>query len=186
MWGACVPGDEAARTAHSMRSFLSATCSLVRPLPVARVEVLPEGGLRLLLPQVGNEPSFQRFTREDARRVLQQFHADLAELKRRKRWVASAGPAVASLQDSEEDLLLKEYIARYGEPNSRCRMPSSRARWSWRCGVHPTTCRRAFARVLRNSSAILLSWPESPYRSWSTLLHGQHPSRCLQKPSRQV
>ena len=89
-------------------------------LPLARVEVLPDGGARLYLPQVGVEPSFQRFTREDARRVLQQFHENLAELRRHKRWVASAGTLVVSVQeepDSVEEILLKEYTERYGEPS---------------------------------------------------------------------
>jgi hypothetical protein len=95
--------------------------SLKHALPIARVEVPPEGGVRLYLPQVGVEPSFQHFTREDARRVLQHFHENLAELKRRKRWVASTGTLLASVQeqepDSVEELLLKEYTERYGEPS---------------------------------------------------------------------
>ncbi len=88
-------------------------------LPLARVEILHEGGVRLHLPQVGAEPSFQRFTREDARRVLRQFHENLAELKRRKRWVASADTLFASAQepDSVEETLLMEYTERYGEPS---------------------------------------------------------------------
>ncbi|HYO52253.1 AHH domain-containing protein [Archangium sp.] len=92
--------------------------SLEPALPLARVEVPPEGGVRLYLPQVGMDPSFQHFTREDARRVLQQFHENLAELKRRKRWVASTGTPLALVQepDSVEEVLLKEYIERYGEP----------------------------------------------------------------------
>jgi hypothetical protein len=93
--------------------------SLEPALPLARVEVLPEGGVQLYLPQMGVEPSFQHFTREDAQRVLQQFHENLAELKRRKRWVASAAPLLASVQepDSVEEILLKEYTGRYGEPS---------------------------------------------------------------------
>ncbi|WNG61390.1 hypothetical protein F0U59_46785 [Archangium gephyra] len=87
-------------------------------LPLARVEVLPEGGVRLHLPQVGADPSFQHFTREDARRVLQQFHENLAELKQRKRWVASAGPQFASVQEPDSlEILSKEYAERFGEPS---------------------------------------------------------------------
>ncbi|WNG14869.1 hypothetical protein [Cystobacter fuscus] len=93
--------------------------SLEPALPLARVELPPEGGVRLYLPQVRVEPSFQHFTREDARRVLQQFHENLAELKRRKRWVASTGTLLALVQepDSVEEILLKEYTERYGEPS---------------------------------------------------------------------
>ncbi|MFE8602728.1 AHH domain-containing protein [Archangium violaceum] len=87
-------------------------------LPLARVEALPESGVRLHLPQVGVEPSFQHFTREDARRVLQQFHEDLDELKQRKRWVASAGPQFASVQEPDPlEILSKEYAERFGEPS---------------------------------------------------------------------
>ncbi|AKJ07744.1 HNH/ENDO VII superfamily nuclease [Archangium gephyra] len=94
------------------------SASLEPALPLARVEVLPEGGARLLLPPVGAEPSFQRFTREDARRILQRFHEDLAGLKRRERWVASAAPVLASVrQPGSEEALLKEYTGRYGEPS---------------------------------------------------------------------
>ncbi len=93
--------------------------SLEPSLPLARVEVVSDGGVRLYLPQVRVEPSFQLFTREDARRVLQQFHENLAELKRRKRWVASADSLLISVRepDSVEALLLKEYTERYGEPS---------------------------------------------------------------------
>jgi hypothetical protein len=88
-------------------------------LPLARLEILPEGGVRLHLPQVGVEPSFQHFTREDARRVLRQFHENLAELKQRKRWVASANTVLTSVQEPDpvQELLLKEYTERYGEPS---------------------------------------------------------------------
>ncbi|WP_309895910.1 hypothetical protein [Archangium sp.] len=93
--------------------------SLEPTLPRARVEVLPEGGVRLYLPQVGVEPSLQHFTRKDARRVLQQFHENLAELKRRKQWVASADPLLVSMREpaSDEEVLLREYTERYGEPS---------------------------------------------------------------------
>lgn len=87
-------------------------------LPLVRMEVLPEGGVRLYLPPMGAEPSFQRFTREDARRILQRFHEDLAELKQREQWVASAAPVFASVrQPDSEKVLLKEYTKRYGEPS---------------------------------------------------------------------
>ncbi len=92
--------------------------SLEPALPLARVERPPEGGVRLYIPQVGVDPSFQHFTREEARRVLQQFHENLAELKRRKRWVASTGTRLALVQESDpvEEVLLDEYTERYGEP----------------------------------------------------------------------
>ncbi|EPX60573.1 hypothetical protein D187_001727 [Cystobacter fuscus DSM 2262] len=83
------------------------------------MEIPPEGGVRLYLPQLDVEPSYQQFTREDARRILQQFHENLAELKQRKRWVASTGTLLALAQepDSVETVLLMEYTDRYGEPS---------------------------------------------------------------------
>ncbi|OJH38874.1 hypothetical protein [Cystobacter ferrugineus] len=93
--------------------------TLAPVLPLARVEVPPEGGVRLYLPRVEVEPSYQHFTREDARRILQQFHENLAELKQRKRWVASTSTLLALAQepDSVEKVLLMEYTERYGEPS---------------------------------------------------------------------
>lgn len=93
--------------------------TLMPVLPLARVEVPPEGGVRLYLPQVEVEPSYQHFTREDARRILRQFHENLAELKQRKQWVASTSTLLALAQepDSVEKVLLMEYTERYGEPS---------------------------------------------------------------------
>ena len=84
-----------------------------------RVEELPEDRVRLRFPSVGAEASLQRFTREDARRVLKQFHEDLDALRQRQRLVASAGSMPVALgtgTDSVEETLRKEYTARYGEP----------------------------------------------------------------------
>jgi hypothetical protein len=122
---ACASSTEAMRddVESSVAEFscgVPAEGASVEPaLPLARLEVLPGAGVRLYLPPVGVEPSFQRFTREDARRVLQQFHEDLAGLKQRGRWVASAGPLLAPVQepDSVEELLSKQYTERYGEPS---------------------------------------------------------------------
>jgi hypothetical protein len=60
----------------------------------------------------------QRFTREDARRVLQLFHEELAALNESKRRVAAAGRVLVLAQEagSVEELLLRQYTERYGEP----------------------------------------------------------------------
>ncbi|ATB36382.1 putative lipoprotein [Cystobacter fuscus] len=46
-----------------------------------RVTSLPDGRLLLTFPPLPEEPSLQRFSSEDARRVLAQFHEDLSSLK---------------------------------------------------------------------------------------------------------
>ncbi len=85
---------------------------------LVRMEVLSEGRVRLLLPFVGAEPLPQRFTREDARRVLEQFHADLEALEQRRGWIASASMLAGASRSGEpvEVLLREEYTRRYGEP----------------------------------------------------------------------
>jgi hypothetical protein len=83
------------------------------------VEALPEGRVRLRFPSVGADASLQHFTREDARRVLKQFHEELDALMQRQRLVASAGgmPGVVAVgAGTVEETLRREYIARYGEP----------------------------------------------------------------------
>lgn len=83
-----------------------------------RIEALPQASVRLYFPPVGADASFQRFTREDARRVLQLFHEELAALEESKRRVAAAGkvPIFAQEASSVEALLLRQYTERYGEP----------------------------------------------------------------------
>src|SRR6187431_1501456 len=46
-----------------------------------RVTSLPDGRLLLTFPPLPEDPSFRRFSSEDARRVLAQFHEDLASLR---------------------------------------------------------------------------------------------------------
>ena len=85
-------------------------------IPV-RIEVLAERQLRLHFPMMGPETAAQRFTREDARRVLKQFHEDLDALRLRQRLMASNGSVVLGAEaETVEELLLKEYTGRYGEP----------------------------------------------------------------------
>ena len=85
-------------------------------MPV-RLEVLTKGQLRLHFTMMGQETASQRFTREDAQRVLKQFHEDLDALKLRQQLVASNGHVVLIAEaETVEELLLKEYTARYGEP----------------------------------------------------------------------
>lgn len=88
------------------------------PAASVQVEVLPQASVRLHFPPVGADASLQRFTREDARRVLQLFHEDLAALEESKRRVAAAGnvPIIARKTGSVEELLLRQYTERYGEP----------------------------------------------------------------------
>lgn len=83
-----------------------------------RVEVLPQASLRLHFPPVGADTSFQRFTREDARHVLQLFHEELAALEERTRRVAATGkvPIFAQEEGAVEALLHRQYTERYGEP----------------------------------------------------------------------
>jgi hypothetical protein len=83
-----------------------------------QVETLPQTRVRLHFPPVGADASFQRFTREDARQVLQLFHEELAALEERTRRVAAAGvvPVFALEASSVEGLLLRQYTERYGEP----------------------------------------------------------------------
>lgn len=82
-----------------------------------RIEVIAEGQLRLHFPMMGQEAASQRFTREDAQRVLMQFHEDLDALRLRQRLVASNSSVVLEAEaETVEELLLKEYTARYGEP----------------------------------------------------------------------
>jgi hypothetical protein len=85
--------------------------------PLVRVEARPEGSLRLHFPRVGPESSLHRFTREDARRVLKQFHENLDVLRRQRRLVASSTlVALGAETEAVEETLLREYTARYGEP----------------------------------------------------------------------
>lgn len=94
------------------------TLSPVPPLPVL-VETLPEGSVRLRFPRTAADASLQRFSREDARRVLLRFHEDLDALRQRQRLVASAGglPVVVTAgAGTVEEALRREYTARYGEP----------------------------------------------------------------------
>ncbi len=88
------------------------------PPTLVRVEVSSEGRVRLRLPPAEPDPTLQRFTREDARRVLEQFHEDLEELKQRRGWIASASMLAGARSGTEsiEALLRKEYTERYGEP----------------------------------------------------------------------
>lgn len=83
-----------------------------------RVEVLTRARVRLHFPPVGTDTSVQGFTREDARRVLQLFHEELAALEESKRRVAAVGfvPVLAHEASSVEGLLLRQYTERYGEP----------------------------------------------------------------------
>jgi hypothetical protein len=68
----------------------SACVTIDEPLPhnpqgtaltdTVRVTSLPDGRLLLTFPPLPEEPAFQRFSSEDAHRVLAQFHEDLASL----------------------------------------------------------------------------------------------------------
>lgn len=85
--------------------------------PLVRVEVQPEGSLRLHFPRMGPEAALQRFTREDARRVLKQFHENLDVLRQQRRLVASSTLVPLGTEtEAVEETLLREYTARYGEP----------------------------------------------------------------------
>jgi len=85
--------------------------------PLVRVEVQPKGSLRLHFPRVGPEAALQRFTREDARRVLKQFHENLDVLRQQRRLVASSTLVALGMEtEAVEETLLREYTARYGEP----------------------------------------------------------------------
>lgn len=89
------------------------------PAPASvQVEELPQARLRLHFPPMSAGASFQRFTREDARHVLQLFHEELAALEESRRRVAAAGkvPILAQRARSLEELLLSQYTERYGEP----------------------------------------------------------------------
>jgi hypothetical protein len=52
-----------------------------KPLRTVRVTPLPDDRLQLTLLHLPPEPAFQRFSAEDAHRVLAQFHEDLALLE---------------------------------------------------------------------------------------------------------
>jgi hypothetical protein len=83
------------------------------------VETPSEGRVRLRFPRTDAAASLQRFTREDARRVLLRFHEDLDALRQSQRLVASAGGmplVVAAGAGTVEETLRREYTARYGEP----------------------------------------------------------------------
>lgn len=77
------------------------------PAAFVQVEALPQGSVRLHFPPVGVDASLQRFTREDARRILQLFHEELAALEESKRRVSAAGnaPIFAQETGSVEELL---------------------------------------------------------------------------------
>ena len=56
---------------------------------------LPDGRLQLTLPLLPPEPAFERFSAEDAHRVLAQFHEDLARLEPGMRRRASMEACIA-------------------------------------------------------------------------------------------
>jgi hypothetical protein len=68
---ACVTSDEP----HLQDSQGSVSANTVRVTP------LPEGRLLLAFPHLPQEPAFHRFSVEDARRVLAQFHEDLTRVE---------------------------------------------------------------------------------------------------------
>lgn len=106
-------------------------------LHIVSVKPLSGARLRLTLPPLPAEPAFQRFSTADARRVLAQFHEDLARLKPGQRRRASVevctstqalmtrslipgSPSSVStvpLQPTPlEHALREQYTERYGEP----------------------------------------------------------------------
>ncbi|WPB77743.1 AHH domain-containing protein [Archangium violaceum] len=88
------------------------------PAAAVRIEALPQARVQLHFPPIGADVSLQRFTREDARRILQLFHEEMATLEESTRRVAAAGmvPVFAREASAVEGLLLKQYTERYGEP----------------------------------------------------------------------
>ncbi|HYO55146.1 hypothetical protein [Archangium sp.] len=95
------------------------------PADTVRVTPLPEGKLLLTFPHLLPEPAFQRFSVEDARKVLAQFHEDLARLEPGLQSLAFQGRTPGFQRASYpgpsqpsplERTLREQFIARYGEP----------------------------------------------------------------------
>ncbi len=115
--------------------FASACATLDEPLPdgprgpapagTIRVTPLPDGRLLLAFPLLPEAPALQRFSAEDARRVLARFHEDLASLepallRGAGGGLCSSGVRLASFPvrsqpSSLERTLREQFSARYGE-----------------------------------------------------------------------